>query len=350
MSAKTICLAGGRTIGPGAPVLVVAEIGQNHNGSLAIAEQLIDAAAWAGADAVKFVKRDLASELCREASRRPYTGRHAFGSTYGEHRRALELSAEDHARLCRRARGLGLIYLATACDLPSARLLETLSVEAFKVASRDLANLPLLEYVASRGRPVFLSTGMSAWPEIDEAVAVLTRHAAPFILLQCTSLYPTPDEHVHLASLPALAARYGVPAGFSDHSLGGLLPAVAVGLGAVLIEKHLSLDRNMKGTDHACSLEPDEFQRMVAGVRRVERAMGRADKPLAPGVDRIRVKLGRSLVTRIDLPAGTQLEEPMLTLKSPGDGLSWLDRRLVLGRRLKRSIPADEKLSMDDLV
>ncbi|HJT35731.1 MAG TPA: N-acetylneuraminate synthase family protein [Pirellulales bacterium] len=340
---------GQRVIGHTGPALVIAEIGQNHNGSLALAEQLIDAAAWAGADAVKLVKRDLESELSREARRRHYDSRHAFGRTYGDHRRALELSADDHARLSRRAAEHGLIYLATACDLPSAGLLDGLGVAAFKIASRDLANLPLLADVAGRGKPVILSTGMSAFDEVDAAVAVLREQDCRFILLQCTSLYPTPFEQVHLRSMNALAERYGSLVGFSDHTPGVLLPPVAVALGAAVIEKHLTLDRNLKGTDHACSLEPDEFRQLVHDVRRVEAALGRADKPVADGVETVRAKLGRSLVTRTPLPAGTRLEEPMLTLKCPGDGLSWFDRRQVVGRRLKRDLPADEKLSLDDI-
>lgn len=340
---------GERVIGSGRPALIVAEIGQNHNGSLALAQQLVEAAAWAGADAVKFVKRDLPSELSREARGRRYDSRHAFGRTYGDHRRALELSADDHRQLADRATELGLIYLATACDAASAELLERLGVAAFKIASRDLSNLPLLADVAARGKPVILSTGMSAFDEIDAAIGVLHERDCHFALLQCTSLYPTPLEQVHLRSMNALADRYGSLVGFSDHTPGVLLPPVAVALGATIVEKHLTLDRNLKGTDHACSLEPDEFRQLVADVRRVEAALGRADKPVADGIETVRAKLGRSLVTRRSLRAGTRLEEPMLALKCPGDGLSWFDRRQVVGRRLKRDLPADVKLSLDDV-
>ncbi len=350
MDANWISMGGGRRIGPGQPALIVAELGQNHNGEAALAEELIDAAAWAGADAVKLVKRDLASELSHEARHRRYDSRHAFGATYGEHRQALELSAEEHAALARRARGHGLAFLATACDLPSAALVDSLEVDAFKIASRDLANLPLIEDVARRGRPVFLSTGMSQFAEIDAAVAVLRRARSQFVLFQCTSLYPTPYEQVHLRSLGSLADRYAAPVGFSDHTPGVLVAPVAVALGAAVIEKHLTLDRGMKGTDHACSLEPEELRQMVCDVRSVEAALGRADKPLAPGVEAVRTKLGRSLVTRTALAAGTQLEAPMLALKCPGDGLSWFDLETVVGRRLKRDLGADVKLSWDDVL
>jgi sialic acid synthase SpsE len=342
-------MLGGRTLGAGLPALVVAELGQNHNGCLKLAEQLIDAAAWAGVDAVKVVKRDLTSELSREAKNRRYVNQHSFGSTYGEHRRALELSDDEHAMLADRIRERGLHYLATACDSASVSLLDTLGVDAFKIASRDAANLPLLENVAALSQPVIVSTGMSDFAELDAAVAVLHRQRCPFVLLQCTSLYPTPIDQVHLRSMAGLAERYGSLVGFSDHTPGVLLPPVAVALGAVIIEKHLTLDRRMKGTDHAASLEPDEFRRLVSEVRDVEAALGRADKPIAADVLPVRAKLGRSLVTRLPLAAGTLIEEPMLTLKCPGDGLSWLERRRVIGRRLRRDLAADEKLLAEDV-
>jgi sialic acid synthase SpsE len=348
MTASRIHVGNDRLVGPGEPALVVAEIGQNHNGSLALAEQLVDVAAWAGADAVKLVKRDLASELSSDAARKPYLSPHSFGLTYGEHRRALELSADDHAALACRAREHGLLYFCTACDLPSAQLLDSLGVDVFKIASRDLANLPLLECVARLGRPIFLSTGMSQFDEIDAAVRTLSQHNDNWLLMHCTSLYPTPFSEVNLRSMPALAARYGSLVGFSDHTPGVLMPPVAVALGAVVIEKHLTLDRQLKGTDHACSLEPEELSRMIAEIRQVESALGRADKPIPHGVSAVRTKLGRSLVTRINLSAGTPLEESMLVLKCPGDGLSWSERDLVLGRQLKRDVAANEKLSIED--
>ncbi len=341
---------GGRWVASGQPALIVAELGQNHNGSVQLAEQLVDAAAWAGADAIKAVKRDLESELSRAARGQRYDSRHAFGTTYGEHRRALELSAEAHAAIAARARRHGLLYIATACDVPSAALLAGLNVDAFKIASRDLNNLPLLRDIAARDKPLILSTGMAGFDEIDAAVGVLRQAGASFALLQCTSLYPTPLDQAHLRSIETLGRRYQVPVGYSDHTTGILLPPVAVALGASIIEKHLTLDRNLKGTDHACSLQPDELRRLVEDIRQVEMALGRADKPLADGVSVVRAKLGRSLVLRTPLRAGTRIEEPMLALKCPGDGLSWLDRQRVVGRCLKRDLAADEMLTADDVI
>lgn len=348
MTAGSFVLPGGRSLGPGLPALVVAEIGQNHNGDPTVAEELVHAAAWAGCDAVKVVKRDLDSELTAAARERPYDSPHAYASTYGEHRARLELPWGVHAQLGKRARELGLVWIATACDVPSVRGLDALGVDAFKVASRDVNNGPLLAELARHGRAVLLSSGMSTLEELDAAVMAL-RSDVPLAVLQCTSLYPTPPEQVHLRSMVTLATRYGLPAGLSDHTLGTAVAAAAVALGAVVIEKHITLDRRAKGTDHAASLEPDDFRRLVETVREVEAALGQADKPLAPGVERTRDKLGRSLVTRTALPAGAVLDEQCLTLKSPGSGIPWTERHRLLGRRLIRDVRADEVLTAQDV-
>jgi sialic acid synthase SpsE len=349
MRAPAFQLVDRRPVGGDAPTLVVAEIGQNHNGRLDLAEQLVDAAAWAGADAIKTVKRDLSRELTAAARNRRYDSPHAFGDTYGEHREKLELSVETHAALAERARSHGLSFIATVCDVPSAEQLRDVGVDAFKIASRDLNNLPLVAAVARYGRPVILSTGMSSFTEVDAAVAAMRRADCPYAVLQCTSLYPTPDADVHLRSMAGLAERYRAPIGFSDHTLGTVIATAAVALGAAIIEKHFTLDRKLKGTDHACSAEPEELLTLVDGIRRVEAALGRHDKPLVDGVDVVRRKLGRSLVTRDDLPAGTVLDESMLTLKSPGDGIAWSDRGVVVGRRLLRNLGADQVLRRDDV-
>ncbi|MBX3411974.1 MAG: N-acetylneuraminate synthase family protein [Pirellulales bacterium] len=350
MAAADICFGARRLVGPGWPTLVVAEIGQNHNGRLALAEQLIDAAAWAGADAVKFVKRDLDWELSAAAREQPYTSPHAYGATYGEHRQALELSAEEHATLRARAASHGLLCLITASDPPSLDLALQLEVDGLKIASRDLANTPLVERIARAGRPVILSTGMSSWNEIDVAVGQLRGAEATFALLHCTSLYPTPPGEVHLRSMISLATRYDALVGFSDHTIGWLLPPLAVALGAVVIEKHFTLDRRMKGTDHACSLEPDELRQMIADLRQAEVALGRSDKPISPEIGAVRAKLGRSLATRHALPAGALLDESAFVMKSPGDGLGWSERSHLVGRRVARHIPADTTLTWDDVI
>jgi sialic acid synthase SpsE len=287
--------------------------------------------------------------LSRAAREQPYETPNSFGPTYGRHRQALELSGDDYHDLIVRAKSLGLLAFATACDIPSADLLADLGVDALKVASRDLSNLPLIKHLTTLQKPIIASTGMSDWGEIDAAVEILRKAPAGCVLLHCTSLYPTPWHEAHLRSIPALAERYRLPVGFSDHTPGTLAPPVAVALGATLIEKHLTLDRGLKGTDHACSLEPEELRQMIEQVRQTEQALGRADKPVPGAVAAVRARLGRSLVTRAPLAAGVVIEEHMLTLKCPGDGISWLERTHVVGRRTRRAVPADQVLLRSDV-
>lgn len=338
-----------RWIGPGHAALIVAEIGQNHDGDLRQALDLVDAAAWAGADAVKVVKRDLDCELTQLAKMQPYDSPHAFGNTYGQHREKLELSHEDHRAIAERIREHGLIYCCTACDLPSIELMSRFDVDIFKVASRDLGNHPLLARLVRDGRPIFLSTGMSDWEEIEAAVSRLRVARAPFALLQCTSLYPTPVQHAELACIEGFRRRFDCLVGFSDHTPGILLAPVAVALGSSIIEKHITLDRRAKGSDHAASLEPEEMRQLVQHVREVESAIGTGTKSLIPQVLPMRAKLGRSLVTMQPLAAGTTIDASMLTLKSPGNGVAWSDRHLLIGRRLRHDLPADSTLRLEDL-
>ncbi|MDZ4780118.1 MAG: N-acetylneuraminate synthase family protein [Planctomycetia bacterium] len=329
--------------------LVVAEIGQNHNGSRRLAEQLVDAAVWAGADAVKLVKRDLDSELSRDARERPYQSRHAYGRTYGEHRAALELTIDDHAALAERARRHGLLCIGTGCDLASVDAYCRIGVDGLKIASRDVDNLPLVDHIAARGLPVFMSTGMSPLEEIDAAAEVLNARRARWAVLHCTSLYPTPLEDVHLRSIQTLADRYQVPVGFSDHSPGILIAPLAVAFGALVIEKHLTLDRAAQGSDHACSLEPDELRELIGNLRASETALGDASKPVPQAVTPIRARLGRSLVARVAIPAGTRIEAEMLTLKCPGDGIHWTERHAVVGHHARGDIAVDDLLTLDDV-
>lgn len=339
----------GRLVGDGRPALLVAEIGQNHNGRLDLARELIAGAAAAGAGAVKFCKRDLASELTGEAARRPYTGRNSFAATYGEHRRALELSRQEHAELRRHALDRGIPYFATACDVQSVDDLLAIGVPCFKVASRDLTNLPLIEHMARTELPIILSCGMDGLDEIGPALDTVRMHHEQVVLLQCTSAYPTADEDVNLRAMATLRREFDVLVGLSDHTPGIVVPLAAAALGAVLIEKHITLDRWLPGTDHACSLELPELRRMVEGVRRVEAALGDGVKRVPASAARAKAKLRRSVVSRCRIPQGARLTEEMLCLKTAGDGLTWADRQRLLGKTALRDIPADSRLSTADV-
>jgi sialic acid synthase len=342
-------LTPGRWVGPGQPCYIVAEVGQNHNGDVPTALRLIDGAADAGADAVKFCKRDIDSDLAREFSQRPYLGPNSFGRSYGEHRRRLELDCSTHALLRDHAAGRGLTYFATACDRTSVQQLESLGVPCYKVASRDLTNLPLLEQIARTGKPVILSCGMDEMPEIARAVQTVRRFHDRLILLHCTSAYPTDYADVNLRAMATLRDALRVRVGLSDHSLGTAVPVAAVALGAVLVEKHITLDRRMKGTDHACSLELAELQQMVRDIRAVEAALGDGVKRVPPSVEPARARLRRSLVAACRIPRGTPLTEAMLCLKTAGEGLPWHERHRLLGRAARYDIAPDQRLQPTDV-
>jgi sialic acid synthase SpsE len=372
-------LTSGRWVGVDHPCYVVAEVGQNHNGRMAVARRLIDGVAASGADAVKFCKRHLPSELTRDAARRPYTGRQSFGPTYGEHRRALELSPAQHAELkayVESGRGAGdwglgknqlanghlpspqppvhspaarLTYFATACDPQSVDDLEAIGVPFHKIASRDLTNLPLLDYVARTGKPIILSCGMDSLDEISQALDTVRMHHDQIVLLHCTSAYPTPYQDVNLRAMETLRREFDVLVGLSDHSVGTAVPLAAAALGAVMIEKHVTLGRRMKGTDHACSLELPELCEMLRGIRAIEQALGDGVKRVPDCVRATKTKLGRSVVSRWKIPRGTRLTEEMLCLKCAGGGLTWFDRKRIVGRVARRDIDVDETLTAADV-
>ncbi len=339
---------------------IIAEIGQNHNGDLRLAQQLIDMAAMPifdkfnnrqlpGVNAVKFTKRDLSEELTAEAYNQPYDSPHAFGKTYGEHREKLELSYEQHAELEAYARSKGLDFIETLTSPKTLKLLDLLKLDAIKVASRDLTNLPLLEELARTGIRLILSTGMSGEAELDEALEVVTRHHENVAILHCVSEYPANYENLNLRTIPYFKEKYPYEIGFSDHTIGIVMAPVAVALGATIIEKHITVNRDMKGSDHRASLEPEGLWRMVRDIRNVETALGEYGKPVPEVVQEARRKLERSLASKRDLEPGTIVKEEDLCLLSPGSGLRWRERHRIVGRRVKRPIPRHTILSPEDL-
>lgn len=337
-----------RSIGDDQPCFIIAEVGQNHNGDMQIARELIDNIAFHRSDAVKFCKRNIRSEMTDEMYHQPYYGPQSFAGTYGKHREALELSPGQHRQLKAYAEEKGLVFFATACDVQSVDDLEEVGVPLYKVASRDLTNLPLLDYMARTGKPMILSCGMDTQPEIKQAIDTVRKHHDKIVLLQCTSSYPTPYRDVHIRAMHTLRREFDVLVGISDHTIGIMVPVVSAALGAVVVEKHVTLARHMKGTDHACSLEPEGLRRVVRDIRNLELALGDRRKQVSKGVAEAKHKLCRSLVSKVEIPQGTVVSEAMLCLKSPGTGLTWTQRDRIVGRRAKRDLPADTTLSADD--
>lgn len=343
-----ISVCANRSIGDDQPCFIIAEIGQNHNGEMQIARDLIDHAAALQADAVKFCKRHIPSDMTAEMYAQPYLGPQSFGETYGKHREFLELSIEQYRELKTYSESQGLVFFATACDQHSVDELESLNLSIYKIASRDLSNLPLIDRVAQTGKPILLSCGMDGLEEIDEALNAVRRRHDRVVLMQCTSAYPTPYPEVNLRAIQSLRRRFDVLVGLSDHTIGIAMPVVAAALGAVAVEKHITLARYMKGTDHSGSLEPDGLRRVVRDIRNVELALGDGVKRISPAAAQAARTLRRSIVSRQSIPRGTVITEEMLGLKSPGTGLKWRERGRVVGRCAALDIPADVVLREED--
>ncbi|MEF2144023.1 MAG: N-acetylneuraminate synthase family protein [Desulfovibrionaceae bacterium] len=340
----SIRLRSGRSIGENNPCFVVAEIGNNHQGDVEVAAQMVDEAAKASADAVKFQKRNTEALLTRAGREAPYTGKNSFGPTYGEHRDALELSIEDLAALKARAESLGMVFFASAWDEPSLDQLLSLEPELMKVSSAELVNLPLLRKIGASGIPVILSTGMSTFEDIEAALSELRRYHDDIVLLHCNSRYPCPEEQIGLPVIETMREAYGLPVGYSGHERGMGPSVAAVAFGACVVERHFTLDKTMRGTDHQVSLEPAELAAVVNMIREVEKAVRIKGKKVFPEEQAAAKKLRKSIIFARDLPAGHVIAEADITAKCPGDGVSPVHWDEVLGTTLKSPVQHEEPL------
>lgn len=340
---------------------IIGEIGQNHNGSVDLAKLIVDLVArpvrdeasnidLSPMDAVKLTKRDLSEELADSQMNRPYNSPNSFGRTYGEHRARLELSDEEHFEVYRHAKELGLDFVETLCSKGCLSLLKLFTPDRLKVASRDLTNLPLLEAMAETRIPIILSTGMAGKKELDDALDTITRYHSDIAILHCVSQYPTMPDNLNLRTITYLLRNYPqYTIGFSDHTIGIAAPAVAVGMGARIIEKHVTIDRRMKGTDQQGSLGPDGVNRMVRDIRITERWLGRDEIYIEPSVAAARVKLERSIATRRNLPVGHIITPDDIHLLSPGDGFKWAEKDKVIGSIVTAPIARNEIIYPDHI-
>ncbi|MDP9268910.1 MAG: N-acetylneuraminate synthase [Acidobacteriota bacterium] len=339
----------GRQVGPGAPCFVIAEVGVNHNGSSEKAKQLVDAARAAGADAVKF-QTFQADEVVSPAAAKAKYQIEATGEagTQLEMVQRLELSPEAFAELATHCRALGILFLSTPFDPKSADLLDGLGVPAFKVASGEITNWPFLEYLVRKGKPMIVSTGMSEMDEVKSAVEVIRRAGnTKLALLHCVSDYPAAATSANLRAMHTMAQQFQVPIGFSDHTLGIEVALAAVALGACIIEKHLTLDRDLPGPDHRASLPPDEFAALVRGIRLVESALGDGRKRRMPEEEDTARVARRSLVAACALPAGTVVEEQHVAILRPGTGMPPAQRARLIGRRALHDIAPGTLLTLE---
>ena len=341
----------GRKIGQGYPCFIIAEAGVNHNGDLETALSLVDAAAQCGADAVKFQTFNTEDGLTLDAPKADYQLRTTGDSdSQFEMVKRLELSEEEFRILMARSQVKNILFLSTPFDHRSVRLLERLGVEVYKIASGEIVNLPLLGDVASRGKPMFVSTGMSNLGEVETAARKIESEGnSEYILLHCVSNYPADPADVNLSAMQTMATAFGVPVGYSDHTAGIEVPMAAVALGACVIEKHLTLDQTMTGPDHEASLEPAQFAQMVQGIRTIESAIGHGRKEPAASEANTAAVARKSLVASIDIPAGTAITEELISIKRPGTGLPSSFLPHLVGRRSNLDIAAGTLFSLEML-
>jgi N-acetylneuraminate synthase len=333
---------GGRRVGPGQPCFIIAEAGVNHNGCPKRAVRMVEAAAQAGADAVKFQTFSAIRLVTPDVPQCDYqaknTGRR---ETQLEMLQRLELSREGHEAALARARELSLAFLSTPFDEESADFLDTLDVPAFKIASGELTNLPLLSHIAEKGRPLIVSTGMATLGEVEQAVEAIERAGGrEIVLLHCVSNYPADPSDVNLRALATMQAAFQAPVGYSDHTLGQQTALAAVAVGACVIEKHFTLDRSLPGPDHAASLTPDELAELVRGIRIVEAALGTGRKTPAASEASTAEAARKSLVAAEHIPAGAIIDGRRLAIKRPGGGLPPSFREHLHGRTAVCNIPA----------
>lgn len=335
-------------------VYIIGEIGQNHNGSVDLAKVIIDMIArdivepdfnipLKGMDAVKLTMRDLKQELSAAEMGRIYDSPNSFGKTYGEHREFLELNDEEHFEVYKHAKSYGLDFVETLCAPSCTSIFRYFEPDYLKVASRDLTNLPLLEVLGETKVPIIISTGMAGKKELDDALNVLNKYHNDVSILHCVSEYPTRPENVNLLTISYLKENYPKNViGYSDHTIGIAAPLAAVAMDAKIIEKHITLDRRMKGTDQAGSLGPDGVHRMVRDIRLFEKMVGEKDIYIEPSVKAAKEKLERSIATKRALKKGEVITENDVHLLSPGTGFRWSEKAEVIGKEVVDNISADD--------
>jgi N-acetylneuraminate synthase len=329
--------------------LVIAEAGVNHNGDLNLAMKLVDAAAMAGADVVKF-QTFQANQLATERAEQAAYQQQALGQSQSQLTmlQQLELKPEHHGQLIEHCQQRCIEFLSTAFDPPSIKLLASLQIKRWKIPSGEITNLPYLRQIGAQGQPVILSTGMTNLGEIEAALVVLEQAGTPrsqVTVLHCTTEYPAPAAEVNLRAMQTIAQAFGVVVGYSDHTQGITVPLAAVAMGATVIEKHLTLDRHLPGPDHQASLEPEEFASMVRGIRIIEQALGDGIKRPTPSEQANLPVVRKSLVASRPIRAGEMFSESNLTAKRPGTGISPMQWDALMGRHASRDFAADEQIT-----
>lgn len=334
---------GNKSIGAGHPCFVIAEAGVNHNGDVQLARKLIDVACESGADAVKFQTYRTENLVAVGAEKADYQKETTKGTkSQYEMLKSYELDFSDFRELSDYSKKKGIIFLSTPFDIESAGFLIHLDIPAFKISSGEITNYLLLKKIAGASKPVILSTGMASICEIEKALDLLEKNkATKIILLHCTTNYPTKFSNANLRVMNTLHRIFGVPTGYSDHTEGICVPLAAVALGACIVEKHFTLDRDMDGPDHKSSLQPDELKKMVAGIRIIEKSLGSGHKKLNREETEIRKVARKSIVAERDIKKGSLIEESMIAIKRPGTGIEPEYWEKIIGRTARTTIKKD---------
>jgi N,N'-diacetyllegionaminate synthase len=348
---KTVRL-GEVEVGMDRPAYIIAEVGSNHNGDMDLCRRLIDAAADAGAHAVKFQSWTDTSLIAEEEYTRntEYSDKKKHFGTLREMVTTYQLTADQHREANAYCQARGIAFCSTPFSNAEVDLLADLGVPFFKIASMDLVNPSLLRYVARKQKPMIISTGMATMAEIEQAVETVRAEGnEQLMLLHCIAIYPPEYETIHLRNMETLREAFDLPVGFSDHSLGTAIPLAAIALGASVIEKHFTLDQNMEGWDHAISANPEQLRTIVEEGRNVFSALGSRRRVVSPAELEKRKKFRRSLVTRRKLDRGHTLSEADLDAKRPGTGIAPLEISYVVGRQLASDLNADQVVQWEHL-
>ncbi|XP_002733992.1 N-acetylneuraminate-9-phosphate synthase-like [Saccoglossus kowalevskii] len=344
-------LAPGRMIGGDHPCFFIAEIGQNHQGDINIAKQMIKVAKDAGADCAKFQKSELEFKFNKAALERPYTTKNSWGVTYGEHKRHLEFSHEQYQELKAYAESVGILLGASGMDEKAIDFLDELGIAFLKVGSGDTNNLPYLEHAAKKGRPMVISSGMQTMDTMKKVYNTVKPINDKFCILQCTSAYPLEPEDVHLNIIKEYQKEFpDIPIGYSGHENGMSITLAAVAMGAKVLERHITLDKTWKGSDHSASLEPSELKELISQIRIVERAMGSRVKKMRSCELFTHQKLGKSVVAAKDIPADTAMTLDMLTVKV-AEPKGYPPEKIfdLIGKKLKKGVENDDSVTEDNL-
>jgi N-acetylneuraminate synthase/sialic acid synthase len=336
----------GKVIQDSSDCYVIAEVGHNHQGKLELAKEMFKAAKECGASAVKLQKRNNRDLFTAAGYNKPYDNPHSFGATYGEHREALEFGEAEYKELQAYATEIGVTMFATAFDFASADFLEKLDMPAYKIASGDLKNIPLLTHVAKFQKPMIISTGGGTMEDVNRAYDAIMPINQQLCILQCTAGYPAEFDQLNLSVITTFRERYpSITVGLSSHDNGIAMALAAYMLGARVIEKHFTLNHTWKGTDQAFSLEPIGFRKMVRDLERVKVAIGNGVKQVYDSEKAPIIKMGKKLVAARDLPAGYAIRREDIAIKSPGDGLQPYEMDKIIGRITRQALKEDDDFS-----